>query len=36
MNEGYYVVEYCTFCGNYLEDDELQDEVELVGYDEDD
>ena len=36
MNEGFYVVEYCTFCGHFLEDEELQDEVELVGYDEDD
>jgi len=36
MNEGYYVVEYCTFCGEILNDDELQDEVELVGYEEED
>jgi len=36
INEGYYVVEYCTFCGEILNDDELQDEVELVGYEEED
>ncbi len=36
MNERYYVMEYCTFCGEILNDDELQDEVELVGYGEED
>lgn len=36
MNERYYRMEYCVFCGATLLDDELQDEVELEGYDEDD
>ena len=36
LNEGYYAMEYCTFCGCTLEDDELQDEVDLVGYDDED
>ena len=34
MNERYYVMEYCTFCGEFLNDDELQDEIELVDYEE--
>tara|TARA_R110001592_G_C12631003_1_gene699153 strand:- start:369 stop:536 length:168 start_codon:yes stop_codon:yes gene_type:complete len=36
MNEMYYVMEYCTFCGTVLTQEELQDEVELEGYDEED
>jgi uncharacterized CHY-type Zn-finger protein len=33
----YYFVKFCTFCGEeFTEDYELQDEVELVGYDEED
>ena len=36
MNEGFYVVEYCTFWGNFLADEELQDDLELGGYDEGD
>ena len=36
MNDMYYVMEYCTFCGDSLTEEELQDEVELEGYDEED
>jgi hypothetical protein len=36
MNERFYFMEYCTFCGSILTEDELQDEVELEGYEEDD
>ena len=36
INERYYFMEYCTFCGETLSEDELQDEIELEGYDEDD
>ena len=37
LNEQYYIVKFCTFCGEeFSEDEELQDEVELVGYDEED
>jgi hydrogenase maturation factor HypF (carbamoyltransferase family) len=35
MNDRFYVMEYCTFCGEPLTEEELQDEVELEGYDED-
>tara|TARA_R100001377_G_scaffold9250_1_gene4717 strand:- start:122 stop:289 length:168 start_codon:yes stop_codon:yes gene_type:complete len=36
MNERYYVIKYCIFCGNKLVESELQDEVELEGYDNED
>tara|TARA_R100001377_G_scaffold73488_1_gene49485 strand:+ start:740 stop:907 length:168 start_codon:yes stop_codon:yes gene_type:complete len=36
LNEMYYVVKHCTFCGVDLAEDELQDEVELEGYDNED
>ena len=29
-------MQYCTFCGSILTEEELQDEVELEGYEEDD
>ena len=36
MNERFYFMQYCTFCGSILTEEELQDEVELEGYEEDD
>ena len=37
MNEHFYVMLYCTFCGGELTEEELQDEVDLDrNYDEDD
>jgi hypothetical protein len=36
MNDMYYVMSHCTFCGDSLTEEELQDEVELAGYDEED
>jgi len=36
MNDHYYVVTYCTFCGEELTQEELQDEVDLEIYEEDD
>ena len=35
MNKRYYIMEYCTFCSGIL-NDELQDEIELTGYEEED
>ena len=35
MNERYYVMRYCTFCGDSLSE-ELEDEVVLEGYDNED
>ena len=32
MNERFYFMQYCTFCGSILTEEELQDEVELEGY----
>jgi hypothetical protein len=36
MNDMYYVMSHCTFCGDSLTEEELQDEVELAGYEDED
>ena len=35
MSEHYYIVKYCTFCGEEFSDD-MEDEVELIVYEQED
>ncbi len=35
MSEHYYIVKYCTFCGEEFSDD-MEDEGHIVGYEEED